>query len=176
MSLYQKNLLFFRIKSQQDIIELQRIKLQRQQRVIAEMKLSKLLEDTDDSESRLKEQLKYMAKNGCQNSRSKARCLQIASDLKDQEDDETQNLLAKGLSAPKFLIEMQARALEREMRHQKAQERRVMLDREREILRIAAEEEKVYVSQFSNRLVFVKAVNFKKKIRISIIISLIEQN
>lgn len=86
-----------------------------------------------------------MAKNGCQNSRSKARCLQIASDLKDQDDDETQSLLAKGLSAPKFLIEMQARALEREMRHQKAQERRVMLERDKELLRMAAEEEKVFV-------------------------------
>lgn len=133
----------FRIKSQQDIIELQRIKLQRQQRVIAEMKLSKLLEDTDDSKSRSKDQLKFMAKNGCHNSRSKARCLQIANDLKDEDDDEAQKLLAKGLSAPKFLIEMQARALERELRHQKAQERRVTLDREREALRVAAEEEKV---------------------------------
>lgn len=135
-----------RIKSQQDIIELQRIKLQRQQRVISELKLSKLLEDTDDSKTRSKEQLRFMARNGCHNSRSKARCLQIANDLKNEEDDEEQQLLAKGLSAPKFLIEMQARALERELRHQKAQVRRVTLEREREALRLAAEEEKVRVN------------------------------
>lgn len=133
---------FPRIKSQQDIIELQRIKLQRQQRIIAEMKLSKLLDDTDESEQRLKDQLKFMARNGCQNSRSKARCLQVASDLKDNEDDEAQSILAKGLTAPKFLVEMQARALDRELRHQKAHERRAALNREKELLRLAAEEQK----------------------------------
>lgn len=107
------------------------------------MKLSKLLDDTDESEQRLKDQLKFMARNGCQNSRSKARCLQVSSDLKDDEDDETRDILAKGLTAPKFLIEMQARALERELRHQKAQERRATLEREKEAQRIATEEEKV---------------------------------
>lgn len=119
------------------------MKLHRQERVIAELKFSKLMEDTTEAENRLKEQLKNIAKKGCQNSRSKARCLQIAGNLKDEEDDEMQNLQAKGLSAPKFLIEMQARALEREMRHQQAQKRREDLEREREAIRIAAEEEKV---------------------------------
>lgn len=135
--------IFFRIKTQQDIIELQKMKLHRQERVIAELKFSKLMEDTSEAENRLKEQLKNLARKGCQNSRSKARCLQIAGNLKDEEDDEMQNLQAKGLSAPKFLIEMQARALEREMRHQQAQKRREDLEREREAIRIAAEEEKV---------------------------------
>lgn len=135
----------FRIKTQQNIIELQKIKLQRQERVIAELKLSKLLEDTNEAESYLKEQLKFMSRNGCQDSRSKARCLRIAGNLKDekQEEKDDDNLQAKGLTAPKFLIEMQARALEREMRHQQAQQRRENLEREKEALRIAAEGQKV---------------------------------
>lgn len=121
------------------------MKLQRQERVIAELKLSKLFEDMNEAENHLKEELKFVARNGCQNSRSKARCLQIVGKLKDQEDDERYlNLQAKGLSAPKFLIEMQARALEREMRHQQAQQRRENLEREREAMRMAAEEEKVF--------------------------------
>lgn len=136
--------LIHRIRTQQDIIELQKMKLQRQERVIAELKLSKLFEDMDEAENHLKDDLRFVARNGCQNSRSKARCLQIAGKLKDPEDDEQYaNLQAKGLTAPKFLIEMQARALEREMRHQQAQQRRENLEREKEAMRIAAEEEKV---------------------------------
>lgn len=147
MSNYLKNVYnefyLFRLKTQQDIIELQRIKLQRQQRVITEMKLSKLLEDTNEAENHLKEELVLVAKTGCQNSRSKAKCLQIAGNLKDKDTDLDSGLQAKGITAPKFLIEMQARALEREMRHQEAQRRREVLEREKEALRIAAEEEKV---------------------------------
>lgn len=110
------------------------------------MKLSKLLEDTNEAESHLKEGLSMVAKNGCQNSRSKAKCLQIAGNLRDKEDDELRSdLQAKGITAPKFLIEMQARALEREMRHQEAQRRREALEREKEALKLAAEEEKVNV-------------------------------
>lgn len=136
--------MLFRIKIQQDIIELQKLKLQRQERVIAELKLSKLIEDTTDAESDLKSQLKFVARNGCQNSRSVARCLQIAGNLKDEEDDSKYNQLqANGLKAPKFLIEMQARALEREMKHQQAQERRDRLEKEREAMRVAAEDAKV---------------------------------
>lgn len=120
------------------------MKLQRQERIIADLKLSKLFEDMNEGENHLKEGLKFVARNGCQNSRSKARCLQIAGKLKDGEDDERyQNLQAQGMSAPKFLIEMQTRALKREMRHQKAQQRRENLEREKEALRIAAEEGKV---------------------------------
>lgn len=136
--------LVFRIRTQQDIIELQKMKLQRQERIIADLKLSRLFEDMSEAENHLKEGLKFVARNGCQNSRSKARCLQIAGMLKDGEDDEQyHNLQAKGLSAPKFLIEMQARALEREMRHQQAQQRRENSEREKEALRIAADERKV---------------------------------
>lgn len=68
----------FRIKVQQDIIELQKLKLQRQERIIAELKCTKLLEDTMESEIDLKSDLRFVAQAGCPNSRSKARCLQIA--------------------------------------------------------------------------------------------------
>lgn len=135
---------FSRLKTQQDIIELQKIKLQRQQRIITELKLSKLLEDTNEAENHLREELELVARNGYANSRSKAKCLQIAGNLKDKDDKETQDeLQAKGITAPKFLIEMQARALERAMRHQEAQRRREDLAREKEAMRLAAEEEKV---------------------------------
>lgn len=64
--------------------------------------------------------------------------------MKDPEDDKrAEKLLAKGLMAPKFLIEMQARALEREMRHQRAHQRRTHLEKEKETMRLAAEESKV---------------------------------
>lgn len=119
------------------------MKLQRQQRIITEMKLSKLLDDTNEAENHLKEELNIVARTGCQNSRSKAKCLQIAGNLKDKEDDMKSELQAKGITAPKFLIEMQARALERELRHQDAQRRREALEREKEALRLASEEEKV---------------------------------
>lgn len=135
----------YRLKTQQDIIELQKIKLQRQQRAITEMKLSKLLDDTNDAGNHLKEELRMVAKTGCPNSRSKAKCLQIAGNIKDKADDIESELQAKGVGAPKFLIEMQARALEREMRHQEAQRRREALEREKEALKLAAEEEKVTV-------------------------------
>lgn len=136
--------LFDRLKIQQDIIELQKMKLKRQERVIAELKLSRLLEDNDDSKNDIKDELKFVARNGCQKSRSKARCLQVAGNLKDEADDELyEQLQAKGLTAPKFLIEMQARALEREMKHQQARERREAIDRDREEIRMAAEEARV---------------------------------
>lgn len=133
-----------RLKIQQDIIELQKLKLKRQERLIAEMKLSRLVEDTDESQGAIKADLKLIARKGCQQSRSKARCLQIAGNLKDETDDSMHDVMqAKGLTAPKFLVEMQARALEREMKHRQAQERRENLEREKEEMRLAAEEAKV---------------------------------
>lgn len=135
--------LIFRIKVQQDIIELQKIKLQRQQRIITELKLSKLLDDTSEAEQHLRDELGLVSKYGCAKSRSKAKCLQIAGNLKTEETEMREELQAKGIKAPKFLIEMQARALERQMRHEEAQCRREAYEREKEALRLAAEEEKV---------------------------------
>lgn len=118
--------------------------MQRQQRVITELKLSKLLDDTNEAEQQLKEELGIVAKNGCANSRSKAKCLQIASNLKDKDErEQSDELQAKGTKAPKFIIEMQARAMERQIRHREAQSRREALEREKEAIKLAAEEEKV---------------------------------
>lgn len=108
------------------------------------MKLSKLLDATSDSEAHLRAELQMVAKNAYPNARTKAKCLQIAGNLKGDEDDSNSDLRATGMKAPKFLIEMQARALERQMRHQEAQQRREALDREKEAMRLAAEDEKVF--------------------------------
>lgn len=101
------------------------------------------MDDTNGAENYLKEELDVVVKNGCANSRSKAKCLQIAGNLRDKNVDVKSELQAKGITAPKFLIEMQARALDRQMRHEEAQRRREALEREKEALRLAAEEEKV---------------------------------
>lgn len=122
---------------------MQKIKLQRQQRVITEMKLSKLLGETNDAEDHVKEELSTVVKNGCTNSRTRAKCLQIAGNLKVNTDDMSTELQAKGTTVPKFLIEMQARTMNREMKHQEAQRRREALEREKEALKLAAGEEKV---------------------------------
>lgn len=123
---------------------MQKLKLKRQERIIAELKLSRILEDTDESKLDIKDELKFVARNGCQQSRSKARCLQIAGNVKDEADDELyEQIQAKGLTAPKFLIEMQARALEREIKHRQAKERREAIERDKEEFRIATEEARV---------------------------------
>lgn len=123
---------------------MQRIKLERQERMITEMKLSKLSDEAKEAQVELKKELRQVIQVGCQPSRSKARCLQMIGNLKEQQDDdEYAKLQAKGLTMPKFLLEMQARALERESKHQQARERREVLDREKEEQRIAAEDSKV---------------------------------
>lgn len=118
------------------------------------MKLSKLLDDTNEAENHLRDELGLVSKYGCAKSRSKAKCLQIAGNLKIEDTDVKSELEAKGIKAPKFLIEMQARALERQMRHEEAQRRREAYEREKEALRLAAEEEKVTTTfhKFTNLL------------------------
>lgn len=107
------------------------------------MKLSKLMEEAGESQANVKQELKQVIRTGCPNSRSKARCLQVVSNLKDLQDDtEHTEIQARGLRAPKFLIEMQARTMEREMKHRQAKERREYLDWEKEQIRLAAEDAK----------------------------------
>ncbi|XP_037037996.1 calponin homology domain-containing protein DDB_G0272472 [Bradysia coprophila] len=129
-----------KLKIQQDIIELQKLKLERQERMISELKLSKLTDDAKESKATIKDELKNVIRNGCANSRAKARCLQIVANVRDDEDDEYAKLQARGV--PKFLIEMEQRAMERNRKHQEAKDRREQLEKEKEELRLAAEEAK----------------------------------
>lgn len=134
------------MKIQQDIIELQKLKLERQERLITELKLSNLSEEARESKAKIKDELKHVIRTGCQKNRLKAKCLQIANNLKDEDDEEYDSKLhARG--TPKFLIEMEQRALERNMKHQEAQERRERLEQEKERQKIAAEEAKVSVGR-----------------------------
>lgn len=66
---------------------------------------------------------------------------QVVANVKDDEDDEYAKLQARGV--PKFLIEMEQRAMERNRKHQEAKDRREQLEKEKEELRLAAEEAKV---------------------------------
>lgn len=131
---------FFRLKIQQDIIEYQKLKLERQERMIAELRLSKLSEEARNFKQDLKNELKNVAKTGDIRVRAKAKCLQIVSNLRDEEDE--QKLAAYGSVIPKFLVQMQERALERNLRHERAKERRRQIEREREEEKLAQEEEK----------------------------------
>lgn len=128
---------------QQDLIELQKMKLQKQERMISELKLSKINEELKEAKDELKIELKNVAKRGNVQLRSKAKCLQIIGDLKDEEDNELEKLHAQGLVIPKFLAKMQERASERLQRHEDAKERRLRLEQEKEFAKSLAEEAKV---------------------------------
>lgn len=132
----------FRLKLQHDIIELQKLKLSRQERIITELKLSKLSDEARAAKQELKEELANMVRRGDLKLRPKAKSIQIAGNIKTEEEDDTQ-LKAHGLQIPKFLVKMQARAMERTMKHQEAKERRMKLEQDREDARSAAEEAKV---------------------------------
>lgn len=146
--MYQLLIYFYfgRLKLQRDIIELQKIKLERQERMIAELKLNRLTEDTRQSQAAAKEELRNVIRNGNAKMRSTARCLQLVGNLREADDEtaaanEFAKLQAKGV--PKFLVDMQARAFERNVRHQEARDRRERLEREKEEQRLAAEAAKV---------------------------------
>lgn len=128
-----------KMKIQQDIIELQKLKIQRQERMITEMKLAKFSEMLKDSKNELKLEL-MNAKRGNTKLRVKARCMQIVANIKpDPEEEERRKLLAQGLVVPKFLQKMQDRAFERLSRHQEARERRLRLEQEKEETKNAAD-------------------------------------
>lgn len=128
-----------KMKVQQDIIELQKLKIQRQERMITEMKLAKFSEMMKESKNDLKMEL-INAKRGNTKLRVKARCIQIAANIKpDPEEEEKRKLLAQGLMVPKFLQKMQERAFERLARHEEARERRERLENDKEEMKTAAE-------------------------------------
>ena len=121
-----------KLKVQQDIIELQKLKIQRQERLITEIKLAKFTEMLKDSKNDLKMEL-MNAKRGNTKLRAKARCIQMAANIKiDPEEDERRKMLAQGLIVPRFLQKMQDRANERLTRHQEAHDRRAQLEIDRE--------------------------------------------
>lgn len=111
--------------------------------MITELKLSKLSDEARAAKQELKEELANMAKRGDLKLRPKAKSIQIAGNIKTEDDEDSQILTAHGLQIPKFLVKMQARAMERTMKHQEAKERRIKLEQEREDARLAAEEAKV---------------------------------
>lgn len=134
-----------RLKMQREIIDIQNLKLERQERLIAELKLNRLTEETRKSQAAAKEELRNVIRHGNAKLRSTARCVQLVGNLREDEDDsaadEFAKLQAKGV--PKFLVDMQTRALERNIRHQEARDRRERLEREKEEQRLAVEAAKV---------------------------------
>lgn len=127
------------MKVQQDIIELQKLKLQRQERLITEMKILKFSEMLKESKNEIKKEL-MLAKRGNVKLRIKARCIQLAADISlDPEEEDRRKILAQGLEVPKFLAKMQERAAERNMRHEEARERRIKLEQDKEEVKTAAE-------------------------------------
>ncbi|KAG5681010.1 hypothetical protein PVAND_010477 [Polypedilum vanderplanki] len=128
-----------KLKVQQDIIELQKLKIQRQERLITEMKLAKFTEMVKESKNDLKMEL-ISVKRGNAKLRAKARCIEMVANITpDPIEEERRKLLAQGLMMPKFLQKMQERAAERLARHEEARERRARLEHEKEEAKTAAE-------------------------------------
>lgn len=128
-----------KLKAQQDIIELQKLKIQRQERLITEMKLAKFTEMVKESKNDLKMEL-INAKRTNTKLRAKARCIEMVANIPpDPVEEERRKLLAQGLVVPKFLQKMQERAAERLARHEEARERRARLEYEKEEAKTAAE-------------------------------------
>lgn len=119
------------------------MKLERQERLIMELKLNKLSEEAKEDREEVKTELKNALRTGDSKSRAKARSLQIMANLRDEEDDEFVRLQGKALIQPKFLTNMQERALERSVKHEQAKHRRLQQEAEREAAKIAIEEAKV---------------------------------
>lgn len=127
-----------RLKSQQNTIELQKLKIKRQEQLITEMKLAKFTEMVKESRNDLKMEL--LAKRGNSKLKAKVRCIQMISNIpQDPLEEERRKLIAQGLIVPKFLAKMQERAEERHNRHEEARERRNRLEIDKEEAKKAAE-------------------------------------
>ncbi|KAH8378496.1 hypothetical protein KR093_011682 [Drosophila rubida] len=131
-----------KLKVQQDIIDLQRIKLERQERLIMQLKLNKLSDEAKEAREDLKQELKTVIRCGDPKAKAKAKCLQLIGSLRDAEDEELERLQGKALLQPRFLQHMQERALERSVRHEQARQRRAQAEAEREAAKLAVEEAK----------------------------------
>ncbi|XP_030383502.1 calponin homology domain-containing protein DDB_G0272472 [Scaptodrosophila lebanonensis] len=141
-----------KIKVQQDIIDLQRIKLERQERMILQLKLNKLSEEAKEAREDLKQELKTVIRCGDPKAKAKAKCLQLIGSLRDAEDEEMARLQGKALLQPRFLQHMQERALERSIKHEQARQRRAQADAEREAAKMALEDAKRQEDEEAKRL------------------------
>uniref|UniRef100_A0A1A9ZZP6 Sfi1 spindle body domain-containing protein n=1 Tax=Glossina pallidipes TaxID=7398 RepID=A0A1A9ZZP6_GLOPL len=140
-----------KIKVQQDIIDLQRVKLERQERIIMELKLGKLSEETKEARQELKEDLKTAIRSGDPKLKAKAKTLQLIGNLKDRKDDRFERLEGKALE-PAFLKNMQERALARSIRQEQARQRRLKIEAEKEAQKLALEEAKRLEDEETKRL------------------------
>ncbi|KAH8283062.1 hypothetical protein KR054_011935 [Drosophila jambulina] len=141
-----------KLKVQQDIIDLQRIKLERQERLIMQLKLSKLSDEAKEAREDLKQELKTVIRCGDPKAKAKAKCLQLIGSLRDADDEEMARLQGKALLQPRFLQHMQERAMERSVRHEQARQRRAQADAEREAAKVALEEAKRQEDEEAKRL------------------------
>lgn len=116
--------------------ELQKIKSNHPQRIIAESKLSKLFDVSVEAESAVSGKLRFI--NGS------ARTLQKVENLKGTTNQAPQ-LQAKGQSVLKFVKEIQQRTLERRIRCEEVQQRRAMLDQDKNASRICSIDKTVMV-------------------------------
>ncbi|CAD6998804.1 unnamed protein product [Ceratitis capitata] len=151
-----------KIKIQQDIIDMQRFKLERQERIIMELKLNKLSDEAKEARQDLKNELKSIIRHGDPKFKAKAKCLQLIGDLRDGKDENMASLQGKALAVPKFLMKMQERALERSIRHEKARQRRVQQEAEKEAQKMAAEEAKRLEDEEAKR-VRIEALKEKRR-------------
>lgn len=150
-----------KLKLQQDIIEVQKLKLERQERMIAELRLSRLNEDAKKFKQDLREELRNAMRTGDVRLRSKAKCLQVVGDVVEEEESK---FVAYGSMIPRFLAKMQERALERQFRHEQAKERRIQLDAEKDAQRMAFEEDKVrYWKDIQCQSLYNSFVHFREK-------------
>ncbi|XP_017047344.1 calponin homology domain-containing protein DDB_G0272472 [Drosophila ficusphila] len=141
-----------KLKVQQDIIDLQRIKLERQERLIMQLKLSKLSDEAKEAREDLKQELKTVIRCGDPKAKAKAKCLQLIGSLRDADDEEMARLQGKALLQPRFLQHMQERATERSIRHEQARQRRAQAEAEREAAKVALEEAKRLEDEEAKRL------------------------
>ncbi|KAL9893597.1 uncharacterized protein ACN2A1_008641 [Glossina fuscipes fuscipes] len=141
-----------KIKVQQDIIDLQRVKLERQERIIMELKLGKLSEETKEARQELKEDLKTAIRSGDPKLKAKAKTLQLIGNLKDRNDDDRFGRLEGKALEPAFLRNMQERALARSIRQEQARQRRLKIEAEKEAQKLALEEAKRLEDEETKRL------------------------
>ncbi|XP_067622627.1 uncharacterized protein [Eurosta solidaginis] len=141
-----------KIKIQQDVIDLQRLKLERQERIIMELKLNKLSEQAKEVRLDLKNDLNSMIQHGDPKIKAKAKCLLLIGNLREEKKENLASLQGKAMILPQFLRDMQERALERSVRHEKARQRRLQQEAEKEAHKMAAEEAKRLEDEKTKRL------------------------